>query len=113
VASTTPASKNRSDILLILQAHASNVKSPVKSAAFHREQAACILCFGRIPLRIGVRVLTALERGVPELAFQNIVLAESGSTGGETGLNGSAFSSAGRTTPAFWMAHVLQSLGRV
>ena len=99
--------------MLILQAHAGDIEAPVKSAALHREEASGILRFRRIALGIGVRILAALERGIPELTFENIVLAESDGSGGETRLNSAPFSSAGRTTPAFWMAHVVQSLGRV
>jgi hypothetical protein len=79
VAAASPARKNCANILLVLQAHTSDIEPPVERAAFHRKKGLCIGCGGSICSGVGIGVagfFTTLEWGIPELAFQNIVLTK-------------------------------------
>jgi hypothetical protein len=102
VAAASPARKNCANILLVLEAHTGNIKPPVERAAFHRKKGLCIGCGGSIGCGVGIGVtgfFTTLEWGIPELAFQNIMLTKRGRPDTEGGLESATFAGAGRTSP--------------
>jgi hypothetical protein len=75
----------------------------MEKAAFHWKKGLGIGSSGGIrgSVSIGIAgLLTTLERRIPELAFQNVVLAKRGTPRGEGGLECATLAGAGRTAPA-------------
>jgi hypothetical protein len=79
VPAATPASQNCANVLLVLETHASHIKSPMEEATFHWKEGLGVGRGGSIGSGIGLCVagfFAALKRRIPELAFENIMLTE-------------------------------------